>query len=159
MMRTAFVLGIAATFAAGSAFAQGGEKKTGSKSSISKSAMADTLMTAEKTMLDNLTKHDAAAFFGVIAPGAWSIDEGGLMKIEDFKKDWNQIKVESSTTSDMRVVPIDATSGIVTYRLEQKGTYNGQPFPPNVYASTVWVNKSGKWMAVFHQESTAAPKK
>ena len=59
----------------------------------------------------------------------------------------------------MKVVPIDATSGIVTYKLDQKGSFNGEPFQPTVYASTVWVNRSGKWVAAFHQESTPAPKK
>ena len=32
-----------------------------------------------------------------------------------------------------------------------------QPVPENVYASTVWTERNGKWVAVFHQETTAAP--
>jgi hypothetical protein len=158
MMTRPFVFAIAFSLAAAPALAQA-EKKTGSKSSMSKAAMSETLMTAEKSMIDNLTKHDASGFFGFIAPGGVSVDEGGVMNMEEFRKNWAQLKVESASTSDMKVVPIDATSGIVTYRLDQKGTFNGQPFAPSVYATTVWVNKGGKWQAVFHQESTAAPKK
>jgi hypothetical protein len=33
----------------------------------------------------------------------------------------------------------------------------GTPFPPTVYATTVWVNQGGTWRALFHQESKAAP--
>ncbi len=158
-MTKTLALAFACALAATSAFAQTAEKKAGSKSTMSKSAMTETLTTAEKTMMDNLMKHDAAGFFGAIAPGAWSVDENGVTAIDQFRKDWAQIKVESFNLSDMKVVPIDATSGVVTYRLEQKGTYNGQPFPPTVYATSVWVNRGGKWMTIFHQESTQAPAK
>lgn len=122
-----------------------------------KSAMSDKLMAAENKMLDDLTKHDKDAFFAWIVPGSWSVDEGGWMKIDDFRQSWDQIKIESTKTSDMKVVPLGAGSAIVTYKLEQKGSMAGQPFTSPVYASTVWMQKNGKWMAVFHQEST--PKK
>ena len=121
------------------------------------SAAADRLMAAENKMLDDLTKHDKDAFFSAIAPGSWSVDEGGWMKIDDFRQAWDQLKIERSRTSDMKVIPVTATSAIVTYKLEQQGSIGGQPFPAIVYASTVWVQKNGKWRAVLHQEST--PKK
>jgi hypothetical protein len=159
MTTRTLALTIACTLAAAPAFAQGAEKKTGSRSAMSKSAMTDALMEAEKSLLDNLAKHNASAFFALIAPGAWSVDEMGGMTMDEFKKNWAQLKVESVTPSDMKVVPVDATSGIVTYKLDQKGSFNGEPFQPTVYASTVWVNRSGKWVAVFHQESTPAAKK
>ena len=121
-----------------------------------KSPTADKLMGAENKMLDDLAKHDEA-FFAVIAPGSWSVDEGGWMKIDDFRQAWDQLKIDNWKASEMKVIPIGARSAIVTYKLEQKGSIAGQPFPSQVYASTVWAQKNGKWMAVFHQEST--PKK
>ncbi len=120
-------------------------------------SLTTKLMAAENQMLDDLTAHNKDAFFAVIAPGSWSVDESGWMKIEDFRQAWDQLRIESSKTSDMKVVPLTASSAIVTYTLEQKGSIAGQPFPPKVYASTVWVLKNGKWWALFHQEST--PKK
>jgi len=125
---------------------------------FAQNAMTTKLMAAENKMLDDLTAGKKDAFFAVIAPGSWSVDEGGWMKIDDFKQSWDQIKIQSSKTSDMKVVPINATAAIVTYKLEQKGSMGGQPFPSPVYASTVWVQKNGKWWAVFHQESTPAKK-
>lgn len=59
----------------------------------------------------------------------------------------------------MKVIPIDANAAIVTYKLDQKGSYMGQTFPPTTYATTVWMNKGGKWWAIYHQESAAAPMK
>jgi hypothetical protein len=63
---------------------------------------------------------------------------------------------ESFKTSDMKVVTIGANTALVTYKLDEKGSIMGQPFPPVVYATTIWANHGGTWMAVFHQESTAA---
>ena len=57
----------------------------------------------------------------------------------------------------MKVVNIDANAALVTYKVDEKVSMMGQPFPPVVYSSTVWANHGGTWMAVFHQESTAAP--
>jgi hypothetical protein len=37
------------------------------------------------------------------------------------------------------------------------GTYMGKPLSDTAYASTVWTERGGKWVAVFHQESDAAP--
>jgi len=125
---------------------------------FAQNATATKLMAAENRMLDDLTAHRKDAFFAAIAPGSWSVDEGGWMKIDDFRQSWDQLKVESSKTSDMKVIPVDANSAIVTYKLEQKGSMAGQPFPPLVYASTVWVRKNGKWWAMYHQESTPAKK-
>ncbi len=62
------------------------------------------------------------------------------------------------TASDMKVLDVNANSQIVMYKLDQMGSCMGQPLPPVVYASTVWVNQGGTWQAVFHQESTAAKK-
>lgn len=125
---------------------------------FAQNAMATKLMAAENKMLDDLTAGNKDAFFAVIAPGSWSLDEDGWMKIEDFKQAWDQLKIQSSKVSDMKVVPISVSSAIVTYKLEQKGSMAGQPFPSPVYASTTWVLKNGKWWAVFHQESTPAKK-
>ncbi len=77
----------------------------------------------------------------------------------DLIKALNDLKLDSVKASEMKVLSMSATVSLVTYRMDQKGSFQGQPFPPVVYATTVWVNQSGTWHAMFHQESTAAPKK
>ena len=133
-------------------------KPTGKAQPAASTTMGDKLTAAENKMLDDLTKHDKDAFFKWVAPGSWSVDEGGWTKIDDFGQMWDQVKISSSKTSEMKVIPINASSAIVTYKLQQQGTVGGQPVPPLVYATTVWALKNGKWVAVFHQESTPAKK-
>ena len=123
------------------------------------SAVTEALMHQEQMMLESLHKKDFAAFKKLIMAGSWSVDEGGAMPIEEFQKAVMDPKSNFSfefKTSDMKVVSIDATTALVTYKLEQKGSMMGQPFPATVYATTIWANHGGTWMGVFHQESTAA---
>jgi hypothetical protein len=137
---------------AGPALAQEAARKTAGTS--------ETLMHHEQTMLEALAKKDFPTFQKMIVPAAWNIDETGYMTIEDFIKAVNDPKSNLQfefKTSKMKVVDINPSTKIVTYQLDQKGSFMGQPFPPTVYASTVWVNKGGTWRAVFHQESTAKP--
>jgi len=50
-------------------------------------------------------------------------------------------------------VPIDKDAIVVTYTANLKGKYKGKEFPPEtVRASSAWVNRDGKWLAMYHQE-------
>jgi len=117
-----------------------------------------TLIAQEKVLLESVVKHDVKAFSALIAPGAGSVDEGGYMAVAEFIKMFDQAKIDIQTPTDIKVISLGPTAAVVTYTLNQKGTFQGQPVPPTVYATTTWVNRGGKWLAMFHQESTAAKK-
>jgi hypothetical protein len=137
------------------ASAQGDAKKAAAKAG----SVADRLMANEQKIIDALMKKDAAAFNSLVMPESWGVDETGYAKAGDFIKGLKDLKFESAKTSEMKVITMSPTVSLVTYKLDQKGSFQGMPFPPVVYATTVWVNHGGTWMAMFHQESTAAPVK
>ena len=120
--------------------------------------LSATLIAQEKVLLDSVVKHDLKAFSALIAPGAASVDDGGYMTVADFIKVFDQVKVDIQTPTDVKVLTLGPTAAIVIYTLTQKGMFQGQPLPPTVYATTTWVNRGGKWLAMFHQESIAAKK-
>lgn len=159
MSRFVAAMALAALVTPGTALAQAGDKQV-APAKPAAGSVNETLMHHEREMLDALTKKDFAAFQKLIVPGAWNIDENGYATVGDFMKQAKDPKGNlqfSYTASDMKVIDVDANARIVTYRLDDKGSLMGQPFPPTVYASTVWVNHAGVWHAVFHQESPAAP--
>ncbi len=45
---------------------------------------------------------------------------------------------------------------LLSYKASVQGTCGGKPIP-SVWASTIYVKRGGKWVAVFHQETPAAP--
>ena len=144
---------------AGPVFAQA-EKKMAAKPMASTSKVADALMAKEHALIDAVKAKNAKVFSSMVVPGSWSVDENGAMMVDDFIKMLGDpkadVKIDMVKASDMKVVDIDATSAIVTYKTEQKGSFMGAPLPPVTYVTTIWANQGGTWKAVFHQESTAA---
>ena len=58
---------------------------------------------------------------------------------------------------DIKLVKATKNVGILTYKLTQHGTYKGDPIPATVHATSVWVKRGDKWLAVLHQETPARP--
>ena len=123
----------------------------------SKAATEKALIANENKVSEAVAKHDVKTFTDLVAADAVSADMGGFMKASEFTKTIDQVKISTWHIMDTKVMWIDDKSAIVTYMWMGKGTYMNQPMPETVYASTVWTERNGKWVAVFHQETGAAP--
>ena len=119
-------------------------------------ALTDALMAKEKAIIAAVVGHDKTAFQKELTADAWLVDEAGYASVADFLGAFDKMKAESATPSDMKVIMLNPSTALVTYKLDQKGSFDGHPWPPLVYATTTWVNHGGAWHAAFHQESTAA---
>jgi hypothetical protein len=123
----------------------------------SKAATEKALIANENKVSEAVAKHDVKTFTDLVAADAVSADMGGFMKASEFTKTIDQVKISTWHIMDPKVTWIDDKSALVTYTWMGKGTYMNQPFPETAYASTVWTERNGKWVAVFHQETGAAP--
>src|SRR5690349_13075595 len=123
----------------------------------SKAATEKALIANETKINEAVQKHDVKTFTDLVAADAMSADDHGFMKVADFVKTMDQMKVGGWHMMDEKVTWVDDKTAIVTYTWMGSGTYMNQPIPSTTYASTVWADKNGKWVAVFHQETAAAP--
>ena len=123
----------------------------------SKAALEKALIDNENKINEAVAKNDVKTFLSLLAPEAVAGDTGGFMKASDFSKTIGQLKVTTWHIMDTKVVWADDKTAVVTYTWMGAGTYMKQPIPGTVYASTVWTERGGKWLAVFHQETAAAP--
>jgi hypothetical protein len=123
-----------------------------------RSALDKALIANENKVADALMKKDKAAFTALVASDGWSIDGNGVMKTSELVGMLDQLVIKSYKITEEKVSWADPNTAIVAYRWTGSGTFAGQPFPPIVYASTVWTKKGDKWIAVFHQETEAAKK-
>ncbi len=123
---------------------------------VDHSALNKALIANEHKLADAMMKKDKATVTALIAPDAWSADGHGFMKAADLFGALDQMVIERYQISDEKVIWVDAVTALVTYKWTGAGTFTGQPFPTNVYASTVWTKKAGKWVAMFHQETEVA---
>jgi hypothetical protein len=56
------------------------------------------------------------------------------------------------TFADWKFLPIDKDAALITYTVTAKGKSNGQEITPQpIRASSAWVNREGKWLAIYHQ--------
>jgi len=120
-------------------------------------ALAKQLEANERAVNAAVAKGDLAGFKALVADDAVSGDGAGFMPVAEFEKMFNQLKMASYAIDQVNVKVINPNTAIVTYHWTGKGTMMGQPVPGNVMASSVWVNKAGKWQVVFHQETVATP--
>ena len=121
-----------------------------------------TIIANERAINDAVVKVNVAGFTQFVAADGWSVDGmSGRMAVADFIKGFDQMakdmKVTSWDITDSQVQWVDATTAVHSYKWTGVGTYQGQPMPSPVWASTVWTKKNGKWMAMFHQESVVTP--
>lgn len=133
---------------------------------------ADT--TAEKKVAPPVTQADAEANEKAIWEAIKNKDYDGFNKMlaEDqmevtgesvndkagstaMVKDFEPTEI---TYSDWKFVAIDKDAYFVVYNVNVKGKYKGKDFPAESgRASSAWVNRGGKWLAVFHQECQVKP--
>jgi hypothetical protein len=123
----------------------------------SKAAIEKTLIANENKINEAVAKHDVKTFTDLVANDAVSADGMGVMKVADFVKSMNDMKVASWHIMDTQVYWVDDKTAVLTYSWMGSGTYKGEAIPATTYSSTVWTERNGKWVAVFHQESAAAP--
>jgi hypothetical protein len=123
----------------------------------SKAAVEKTLIANENKINEAVAKHDVKTFNDLVASDAMSADGMGFMKVAEFVKSIDDMKIASWHIMDSKVYWADDKTAVVTYTWMGSGTFKGEPVPPTTYASTVWTERNGKWIAVYHQESAAAP--
>jgi hypothetical protein len=135
-------------------------KPAQASATMDKAALEAELRASEQKLNDAVAKGNLTAFKALVGDSAWSVDQGGQMSILDLEKSLAQFKIEPGwAITDSKVVWIDTSSAVVTYKWTGRGSMSGQPLPPVAFASTVWTKRGGKWVAVFHQETAAAPAK
>jgi len=63
--------------------------------------------------------------------------------------------VNSFSLSDFSCLWLDKNTTVMTYTATQDATCSGKKQAGKVVATSVWQKQNGKWMSVFHQETTA----
>lgn len=112
----------------------------------------------EKAIWDAIKNKDYDAFANMLAEdqlevtGETVFDKAGsVAAVKDFEP-------AEVTFSDWQFSSIDKNLFVVTYSVSVKGKYKGKEYPVEAArASSAWVNRNGKWLAIYHQECGVRP--
>ncbi len=114
----------------------------------------DEVANREKAVWDALKKKDYAAFGNMLTSDYLEVGNDAVYDKQSSLDVVKGLTITEATFSDWKVLPIDQDALVVTYKANAKGSFNGQELPSTASrASSAWVNRDGKWLAIYHQES------
>ncbi len=112
----------------------------------------------EKAVWNAIKNKDYEAFGSMLASEQVEVaseevhDKAGtLASIKEFEP-------TEVTFAGWKFLLVDKNAFVVTYTANVKGKYKGKELPPeSVRTSSAWVNRDGKWLAIYHQECPIKP--
>jgi hypothetical protein len=112
------------------------------------------MIAKETAVWDLLKKKDYQAFGDVLATDYLEVTDSGVFDKAGITAEIKDFILDDATFSDWKMLPIDDDAVALTYQLNMKGTFKGQPAPPGPYrAAAVWFKRDGKWVAIFFQQT------
>jgi ketosteroid isomerase-like protein len=123
--------------------------------SADEEALRQQILSKEREELEAVKRGDSAAFANLIADDAVFVDPRGSAGKAEVVKNTADFKLIEYSMEDIKFVPVSATSGVVAYKLTEKGVAHGHEFSGQVHASALWLQRDGKWVCAFSQETPA----
>ena len=111
----------------------------------------------EKLVWDALKSKNYDAFAAYLAPDSVEIEADGVYDKSGSVKGVSMFDASKYQLSEWKSVRLDNDASLVTYMVASSG-----PNPEPERHSTIWVNRSGKWLALLHVGTPVAkpePKK
>lgn len=100
----------------------------------------------EKMIWDLLKRRDYDAFASYLDPGQVEVEAGGVTDKAATLNGVRMFDASKAELSDFKTIKVNANTDLVTYLV----TIPGPPADKH-FATTIWVNRGGKWAALFHQ--------
>jgi len=111
----------------------------------------------EREGLDALKSGNLDAFAGLIADEAVFVDDHGPATKAEIVSHTSEFHLTEYAMDDVRFVPVSRNSGLIAYKIAERGTSHGREFAATVYVSALWAERDGKWVCLFSQETAARP--
>lgn len=112
----------------------------------------------EKAIWDTIKQKDYDAFASMLASDQIEVSPEGVHDKAASVAGVKDFEPAEINFSDWKYLPIDKDAYVVIYNVNVKGKYKGKEFPPETArASSAWVNRDNKWLAIFHQECPVKP--
>ena len=100
----------------------------------------------EKMIWDFLKRREYDAFASQLDPGSVEVEPEGVMDKAATLNGVRTFDASKAELSDFKTIKVNPNTDLVTYLV----TIPGPPVDKH-FATTIWVNRGGKWVALFHQ--------
>ncbi len=120
------------------------------------SSLQDQILAKEREELDALKTGNIAAFANLLADEAVFLNSHGASNKAEVVQHIADLKLLDYSMEDVRFVPVAPKTGLIVYKLTQKGASNGKEFTGKANVSALWSEREGKWVCLFSQETPPA---
>ena len=122
-------------------------------------ALETELIEMEKRGFEAWQNKDVRFYQATSTESAYSVDRFGVLAHDQFLQAISNhpCKVNSYKMDSFKATRLNQETALLTYRYTQDVVCLGKPEPSLIWASTLFLNREGKWLAAFHQETPVTP--
>ena len=113
----------------------------------------------EKGIWDAIKNKDYAAFGNMLADDSIEVTTDGVFDKAGSTAGIKDFEPSEVAHSDWKFLSIDKDAFLITYSVNVKGKFKGKEIPKEMEsarASSAWVKRGDKWLAIYHQECPIA---
>jgi hypothetical protein len=116
-------------------------------------ALEQQIVAHEREGLDALKTGDLDRFGNLTADEAIMVDARGPASKSQVLKNVAGFKLTEYSMEDVKLIPVSADTGLISYKITEKGISHGKEFSAQAYVSSLWTERAGKWVCLFSQET------
>jgi len=127
-----------------------------SKAAFGENASLEQQVVAkEREGLDALKAGDVGHFGELTADDAIFVDAQGPATKAQVLQNVVGFRLTDYAIENVHFVKISPDSGLIAYKITEKGLSHGKEFAVQVYVSSIWTQRENKWLCLFSQETAA----
>lgn len=124
-------------------------------SAATQTALEEKVIAKEREGLDALKSGNLELFGDLTADDAVLVDAHGLASKAQVLQNVAAFKLTDYSMEGMEFRPLSPESGLISYKISERGISHGKEFAAQAYVSSIWSERDGKWVCVFSQETAA----
>ncbi len=117
-------------------------------------SLQQQIVAAERDGLEALKAGNVDRFADMTAEDAVFVDAAGLANKATVVSNVVGFRLTDFSMEGIRFVQLSPTSGLIAYKITEKGVSHGRDFAAQAYISSIWFRQNGKWVCKFSQETT-----
>jgi hypothetical protein len=125
------------------------------RAQTSADAVQAQVVAKEREGLEALKSGNLDLFAALTADDAVFVDAQGTATKADVLKSVQGFRLVDFSMQNLKFTLISPAAGLISYTLTETGTSHGKTFTATAYISSLWVQRAGKWVCVFSQETGA----
>ena len=111
----------------------------------------------ERQAWDAMKAKNWEGFAANLADDFVYVTDDGLYDKAQTVESVKKLDLTEYAFSDVKFIRVDADLAVITYTCTEKSTYDGRPGSGKPERnSSAWVNRGGKWLVAYHQDTEVA---